>query len=175
MPRPEKVEAVEELREKLGRAQTAVVLNFQGLPAPEMTALRRFVRKQGAEVRVVKNTLARRAAQEAGVPSLSALLTGPTLVVIGGDDPSVTFRVARECARRYNQLQIRGGVFAGEAVTAEQVEWYANLPSREELLARLAGAVSGPIRGLVVALSGVIRKLALALAEVQKKKERGEQ
>lgn len=173
MVRPEKAATVQELREKFARSRTVVVLGFQGIPGEEMTALRRMVRTRGVELKVVKNTLARRAAQEAGIAGLGEFLRGPNLVLIGRDDPTVPFKVAAEVVQKYpNFFQVRGGVFAGEVVPAEQVKWYATLPSREELLARLAGAMTGPVRGLVFALSGILRKLVVALAEVQKLKEK---
>lgn len=177
MPKPEKRTAVEELRDKFARSQAVVVVGFQGVPAAEMTALRRAVRQRGAEIEVVKNTLARLAASEAGISGLAEFLRGPNLVIVGRDDPTVPFKIALEFIQKYpNFFQVRGGVFAGELVPADQVKWYATMPSREELLARLAGAMTGPVRGLMFALSGIMRKLVVALAEVQKTKEkRGEQ
>lgn len=154
-------------------SKAVVVMGFQGIPAAEMTALRREVRKRGAEIKVVKNTLARLAAEKAGVPGLGEFLRGPNLVIIGRDDPTVPFKLALEFLQKYpNFFQVRGGVFVGEVVPAEQVKWYATLPSREELLARLAGAMTGPVRGLVFVLSGILRKLVVALSEVQKIKEK---
>ncbi len=176
MPKPEKIATVEELQEKFSRSKALVVMGFQGIPAAEMTALRREVRKRGVEIRVVKNTLARLAAERAGVSELGKFLRGPNLVIIGRDDPTVPFKVALEFVQKYpNFFQVRGGVFSGEIVPAEQVQWYATLPSREELLGRLAGAMLGPVRTLVFALSGILRKLVVVLSEVQKTKERGEQ
>jgi len=176
MPKPEKIAAVEELQKKFAQSPAVVVVAFQGIPAAEMTALRREVRKRGVEIRGVKNTLARLAAEKAGVSGLGEFLRGPNLVIIGRDDPTVPFKVALEVAQKYPSFfQVRGGVFSGELVTADQVRWYATLPSREELLARLAGAMTGPVRGLVFVLSGILRKLVVALSEVQKTKERGEQ
>ncbi len=176
MPKPEKAEAVETLREKFAQSSALVVLGFQGLPALEMTALRREVRRRGVEMRVIKNTLARLAAEQAGVSGLGKFLQGPNLVLLGRDDPTVPFKVALEFVQKYPKFfQVRAGVFSGELVSPEEVKWYATLPSREELLARLAGGMLGPVRGLVIALSGVVRKLVVALSEVQKLKEqRGE-
>lgn len=172
MPKPDKVQAVQELREKFAGSRAVVVLAFQGVSAAEMAALRRTVRRRGLEIQVIKNTLARLAAQEAGIPGLTEFLRGPNLVLLGRDDPTVPFKVALEFLEKYpNFFQVRGGVFAGEAVPADQVQWYATLPSREELLGRLAGAMAGPVRGLVWALSGIVRKLVVVLSEVQKLKE----
>lgn len=170
MPQQEKVAAVEELRGKLSRARAVVVLDYRGLRGAEMTALRRFIRKQGVELRVVKNTLTCIAAREAGVGGFPDGLTGTNALLLGEGDPAVPFRVARECIRRYPQLKVKAGVFERVAVSAPEAEWYANLPTREDLLGRLAGALASPTRGLAVALSGVVRKFAVALAEVWKQK-----
>ncbi len=171
MPRQEKVAAVADLRDRLSRARSVVLLDYRGLSGPDITALRRLVRKQGVELRVVKNTLTRLAAREAGVKGFPPTLTGPNALLLGAGDPAVPFRVARECARRYPQLKVKAGVFDGLPVSASEADWYAALPTREELLGRLAGALAGPIRGLAVTLSGVTRKFAVALTEVKKRKE----
>ncbi len=171
MPRPEKVAQVEELKERFTRARALVLLDYRGLPGPELTELRRFLRKQGVELRVVKNTLARKAAEEVGLTQLGPVLKGPNALIFGEGDPALPFRMARECVKRYPTLQVKAGVFEGQAVSGPEVEWYANLPTREELLARLAGALAGPMRGLAFALAGILRKLPVVLSEVQKKKE----
>lgn len=173
MPKTEKIKAVEELAEKFTQCQAVAVLGFAKVSAAEMTSLRRVVRKRGVELRVVKNTLARRAAEEAGIAGLGEFLRGPNLIILGRDDPTVPFKVALECLEKHpNFFQIRGGVFAGEVVSQEQVKFYATLPSRTELLARLAGSMVGPVRNLALALSGILRKLVVALNEVQKLKEK---
>jgi len=172
MPRPEKVAQVEELKEKLAQARAVVLVDYLGLSAPEMVELRRLMRERGVEFRVVKNTLTRIAAQEVGAEFLIEYLRGPNAIVVGRDDPTVPFKVSRECAKKYSHFRVKVGLFEGEPVPPEEVEWYATLPSREELLARLAGGLAGPIRGLAVALAGIIRGLAVALAEVQKQKEK---
>ncbi len=170
MPRPDKIAQVEELKEQLSQARGVVMVDYLGLSAPEMVELRRTMRQQGVQFQVVKNTLARLAAQQAGVEHLLEHLHGPNGIVLGSDNPTTPFRAARECARKYQQFKIKGGLFSGEPIPAEQVEWVATLPSQEELYARLAGALNGPIQGLAVALSGVLRKLAVALSEVEKLK-----
>lgn len=171
MPRPEKVATVEDLHDRLSRARAVVLLDYRGLTGPDMTALRRFTRRQGVELRVVKNTLTRIATQGTRAEGLAAALVGTNAVLWGEGDPALPFRIARECARRYPQIKVKGGVFDGVSVSAGEADWYATLPTREELLGQLAGALAGPMRGLAVALSGVMRKLAVALTEVGKKKE----
>lgn len=170
MPRQEKLAAVEGLRDRLARARAVVVVDYRGLSGPDLTALRRLIRKQGVELRVVKNTLALIAAREAGIAGFPPTLQGTNALLVGEGDPALPFRVARECCRRYPQLKVKAGVFDGVAVSAAEADWYATLPTRDELLGRLAGALAGPLRGLAVALSGVTRQFAVVLAEVQRKK-----
>ncbi len=171
MPRPEKVAQVQNLKEKFSKAQGLVLVEYQGIPAPEMVRLREFLKERGLEFRVIKNTLARIAALEVGLEGLAEYLRGPNAIVVGYDDPAVPFRAVRELRRDFPQLRVKVGLFEGETIPPQEADKIAELPSREELLARLAGAVAGPIRGLAVALSGIIRKLAVVLAEVQKRKE----
>ncbi len=171
MPRPEKVAQVQNLKEKFSKAQGLVLVEYQGIPAPEMVRLREFLKERGLEFRVIKNTLARIAALEVGLEGLAEYLRGPNAIVVGYDDPAVPFRAVRELRKDFPQLRVKVGLFEGETIPPQEADKIAELPSREELLARLAGAMAGPIRGLAVALSGIIRKLAVVLAEVQKRKE----
>lgn len=171
MPKPEKVAKVQALKEKLSKAQALVLVEYLGIPAPEMVELREAMKEKGLEFRVIKNTLARIAAEELGLGDLAQYLRGPNAIVIGYDDPTVPFRAVRESRKRFPQLRVKVGLFEGEMLSPEEAEKIADLPSREELLARLAGAVAGPIRGLAVALAGILRKLVVVLSEVQKKKE----
>lgn len=171
MPKPEKVAQVQALKEKLSKAQGVVLVEYLGIPAPEMVELREFMKGRGLEFRVIKNTLTRIAAEELGLKDLVQYLRGPNAIVIGYDDPTVPFRAVRESRARFPQLKVKVGIFEGETLPPEEADKIADLPSREELLARLAGAVAGPIRGLAVALAGILRKLVVALSEVQKKKE----
>ncbi len=166
MPRAEKVAHVETLREQLSQASGVVLVDFLGLTAPQMVELRRTLRKQGVTFQVVKNSLTKLAAQQAGVDFLVEYLRGPNGMVLGSDNPTAPFRAARECARKYQYFKIKAGLFSGEAVHPDQVEWFANLPTQEELYARLAGVLNAPVQGLAVALAGVIRKFAVALSEV---------
>ncbi len=170
MPRPDKIAHVEELKDRLSQSSGLVLVDYLGLSAPEMVELRRMMRREGVQFQVVKNTLARIAAESAGVDFLLEYLHGPNGIIVGSDNPTAPFRAARECARKYQQFTIKAGLFAGDPITADQVYWVANLPTQEELYARLAGALNGPIQGLAVTLAGVLRKLAVALSEVNRLK-----
>ncbi len=172
MPTAEKERQVQELEERFKRAKALVITGFRGLSSGDMVEVRRELKRHHLEYRVVKNRLAKLAAARAGI-EIEPLLEGPTGICFGYDNPSLAVKLAVAVARRFEQYKIRGGVIEGSLVDAHGVEEWAKLPTREELLARLAGAFQSPIRGLATALGGLWRKLTVALhaIEQQKKKE----
>lgn len=171
MPRPEKEREVALLEERFRRSRAMVFTDFRGLSAQEMVELRRLLRKSELEYRVIKNTLARLAAQRAGV-KIDEFLDGPTGICFGYDDPTLPFKLALEVAKRYKQYRIKGGIIEGELVGPKEVEYLAKLPSREELLAKLAATLGGPIQRLALDLKAIIQRFAIVLREVQKVKGR---
>lgn len=139
MARPDKVAAVEETRERLERSAAAVVTDYRGLSVAELQQLRRALRENDAEYRVVKNTLTRLAARDAGVDIPDELLTGPTALTFCREDPVGPTKVLQEFSRRHPGLVVKGAVFDGQVLGAEDTLRLAELSSREEMLARLAG------------------------------------
>ncbi len=170
-PRPEKVAEVEALEQRLRSASVVILTDYRGLTVSEIGALRSRLREASLEYRVAKNTLLNRAAQQAGVQGLSTFLSGPTAVVFGKDDPGVPARVLQEFIRQYRKLEIKGGVVEGQALGADGVQALASLPTKVELLGRVAGAVQGPLRSLVGVLSATPRALVTALDAVRKQRE----
>jgi large subunit ribosomal protein L10 len=173
MPTPEKEQEVALLEDKFERSTSLVFTDFRGLSAQEMVELRRLFRENDLEYRVIKNTLARLASQRVGL-NIEQFLVGPTGVLISYDDSVRPFKLAVEAAKRFKQYEIKGGLIEGEIVEAAEAERIAKLPSREELLARLAFTFQAPIQKLAADLKAIINRLAIALAEVRKKKESGE-
>jgi len=173
MPTPEKEQEVALLEEKFQRSKALVFTDFRGLSAPEMVELRRLFREHDLEYRVIKNTLARLAAQRVGL-EVDRFLEGPTGVLIGYDDSVRPFKLAVEARKRFKEYEIKGGLIEGEVVDAAAAAEIALLPSREELLSKLAAVLRGPIQKLALDLRAIINRLAIALNEVRKKKERGE-
>ncbi len=172
MPTQQKIEEVARLKEKFEKAVSLVLADYRGLTANEMVELREKFTKQGLDYRVVKDTLAKIAAKEAGIGDLSDLFSGPIGVAIGYDDPGVAFKISDECRRTYApRYQLKGGVFEGAVVAEKDVVRYATLPSREQLLAKLAMLLKSPMRALAVVLQAKIRELAVALNEVKKQRE----
>lgn len=170
-PRPEKVAEVQALEQRLRKSSVVILTDYRGLTVGEFGALRSRLREASLEYRVTKNTLLNRAAERVGVTGLEPFLTGPTAVVFGADDPSVPARLLQDFIRQYRKLGIKGGLVQGEAVGAEMVQTLATLPPRMELLARLAGVLTLPLRGVVSALSAPQRALVLALDALEKQRE----
>ncbi len=171
MARPEKVAVVEELKDKLTRAQAVVLTDYRGLNVQDITELRKRLRQAGVEYKVVKNTLTTRAANEVNLPELSQYLTGPTAIAFGYDEPVSVAKILSEFARDHKELEIKGGILEGRVIGVDEVQALAELPSREELLAMVARAMQGPIAGLAIALQGILRSLAYALNAVREQKE----
>lgn len=173
MPTPKKEQEVALLEDKFQRSISLVFTDFRGLSAPEMVELRRLFRNNGLEYRVCKNTLARLATQRAGL-ELAQFLAGPTGVLIGYQDAALPFKLATEAAKRFKEYEIKGGFIEGAIVEAAEAAWIAALPSREELLGKLAFVLQAPIQKLAFDLRAITGRLAIALNEVRKKKESGE-
>ena len=172
MPTQTKIDEVARLKEKLESAISLVLADYRGLTANEMVELREKFTKQGLEYRVVKDTLARLAADEAGIEGLGDLFAGPISIAFGFEDPAVAFKLSEECRKTYApRYELKGGVFEGVLVRESEVARYATLPSREELLAKLAMLLSSPMRAMAFMLRAKIRELATVLAEVVKVRE----
>ncbi len=171
MPTQAKTDEVARLTEKFAKATALVLADYRGLTANEMVELREKFTKQGLDYRVVKDTLARIAAREAGIEGLSELFTGPIGVAIGYDDPALAFKLSEECRRTYApKYSLKGGVFEGALVRESEVAKYATLPSRQELLAKLAAVLAGPMRSLAVVLNAQVQQLAVVLNGVKEKR-----
>ncbi len=170
MPTQKKEQDVALLEEKLKSATAMVFTEYQGLSANDMAELRKTLREQGIEFRVIKNRLARIAAQRAGV-EVEAFIEGPTGICFGYDDPSVPFKAASQLSKKFKAYKLNGGVFEGEPIAKDHIARYADLPTREEALSRLAAVFQAPVQKLAVALAGPVRNLAVVLREVGKTKE----
>ena len=173
-PRPDKVAEVEALEERLRTSSIVILTDYRGLSVGEIGTLRGKLRGASLEYRVAKNTLLGRAAEKVGVVGLEPHLTGPTAVVFGNDDPGVPARVLQEFIRQFRKLEIKGGVVEGQALDAAGVQALATLPSKIELLARVVGAVQGPLYSLVSVLNAAPRGLVTALDAIRKQREKTE-
>ncbi|MBA3289301.1 MAG: 50S ribosomal protein L10, partial [Acidimicrobiia bacterium] len=130
-PRPEKVAIVEEIAAKLTEAKAVFVTEYRGLKVGALARLRGTLRESGAEHKVYKNTLARFAAEKAGLPGLQELLVGPTALTFVSEDSVAAAKALREAARTNPSLVLRGGALGSAVLTAADVAALADLPSRE--------------------------------------------
>ncbi|GAA2620215.1 50S ribosomal protein L10 [Paractinoplanes durhamensis] len=140
--RADKANAVSELTDNFRNSAATVLTEYRGLTVKQITELRRSL-GQETKYSVSKNTLAKRAATDAGIEGLDALFTGPTALAFISGDPVEAAKSLRAFAKAHPVLIIKGGVFEGKPLTADEVNKLADLESREVLLAKLAGAMKG--------------------------------
>ena len=145
MARPEKVAAVEEVRAKLADSDAAVLTEYRGLTVTQLAELRTALRPAGAEYKVFKNTLARRAAEEVGLSELAELLVGPTAFTFIKGDAVVAAKTLRDYSRDNPELVIKGGLLGARVMKSHEVIELADIQPREVLLARLAGGFQAPL------------------------------
>ena len=155
-----KPELVDLIEEKLSRCGIVIATDYRGLTVAEISELRKRLRQQGIEYRVVKNTLARFAADAVGNPNLAELFTGPTALAFGYDDVIQPAKILLDYQRSSETaLTIKGGMLAEKLLTAEDIAALAKLPPREALVAKFVGLVQSPIYGLLTILSGNLQSL----------------
>ena len=156
----QKAEQVELLSEKLRKAKVALLTDYRGLTVTQLQDLRGKLRTGDVEYRVVKNTLARRAAEAAGVPALQAELEGPVAIAFGYDDLSLPSRLINEWLRATRlKLDVKGGLVEGRVFSPDQVKQLADLPSRESLIAQLMGTLQSPVSQLVGIMQTPLQQL----------------
>lgn len=171
MPNVHNVETLGLIKEELKDINAMWVVDYRGLTVKQIQELRSQVREADASMKVYKNTLMHIALADLELPNLDAVLEGPSAFVIAGNDPVASAKVLKDFAKANKSLEIKGGMMDGAFVTAAEVEAIASLPTREELLAQIAGAISGVARGLAVSINGVPRGLAQVAKAVADQKE----
>jgi large subunit ribosomal protein L10 len=150
MLRAEKERVVSELAERLRSSETLIVADYRGLTHKELDGVRTELLKSGARISVVKNTLTRRAAEQAGVEALVELLDGPIAIAFVGDGDMVAVAKALDqTAKATRRLSLKGGVLAGRTITAEAVKDLASLPPVDVLQGQVLGAIVAPLTSLL--------------------------
>lgn len=160
MPRPDKVAVVDEVREGLSNSAATLLTHYRGLSVTELAELRAKLRGANARMRVAKNTLARRAAVDAGFDDLAELMTGPTGLIFCDEDPVGPAKALREFAKDHPDLVVRGGYLDGAVLSEADANKLADLESREELLAKLAGLMYGALANTARLLQAPIEQQA---------------
>jgi large subunit ribosomal protein L10 len=170
--REQKVEQVDLLIEKLKKAKVAVLTDYRGLKVNQIQELRGKLRTANVEYRVVKNTLARRAAESAGYKALESELKGPIAIAFGYDDLSLPPRLINEFVRTTRlKVEIVGGLVEGRVFDRDQIKQLADLPSREVLLAQLLGTLQSPVAQLVGIMQTPLQQLMGVLEAYKSKLE----
>ncbi len=173
---PAKAAVVTEMKEKLESAKGAVLVGFTGLTVADATKLRRKFREGGVEYKVIKNTLTRIAAAELGYESLNSHLEGPTALAYSAEDAVAPAKILKAFVKetKTEALTVKAGLVDGQVIDASAVNALADLPSREELIAKLLGSMQAPMSGLANVLQGNIRNVVYALEAVRAKKAKQE-
>jgi len=169
----EKTEQVELLRQELAEVPHAILVDFRGLNVAGATALRRRLREENAQFKVIKNTIALRAVADLPLGELEAAFEGQTAIAYTSENVVALAKVLREFAKEHETPTFKAGVVDGKPITAEQFEQIAKLPSRDELLAKALYLMQYPVTGLVTALSGILRSFVVVLEQVRLQKEEG--
>lgn len=171
MERSKKEKVVAELHEKLGRASAAILTDYKGLTVAEITRLRDSLAAEKVEYQVVKNTLMRLAGKGTHVSVLEPMLKGTCAVAISYGDPALPAKIIKKFSKTNDKLKVRGGSLGNRLLNPEQVSNLAELPPREELLAKMLGTLNAVPTGLVTVLSGVPRAFVGVLDAIRRQRE----
>ncbi|MDR1060704.1 MAG: 50S ribosomal protein L10 [Clostridiales bacterium] len=179
MPSKEKLASnkkiVRELSDELGAAKGVVLVEYRGINVSQDTELRAALRKAGVRYHVVKNTMTTFAARDAGLDGLLKSLTGPTAMATSAADPVAPAKIMSEYARKIDSLKIKAGVVEGKVLDPGGVASLAEMPSKEQLIATLLGALQAPVSGLVSVLNANTRGLAVVLGAILEKRRQQEE
>jgi len=171
MVKPEKIKKVEEIKELLKDSKGFYLADFTGLTVAEITDLRRRLREKKALMKVVKNTMARRALEDLGYEGFSEILVGPNAIIVAYEDPVEPLKSIFEFIKEVNKTQLKVGYVEGTIFDADGLKQLSKLPSKDVLRAQVVGTLQAPIYGLVWRLKGMLTSLAVVLNEIKKKKE----
>ncbi|HTZ63194.1 MAG TPA: 50S ribosomal protein L10 [Solirubrobacteraceae bacterium] len=174
MNRDQKAAAIAEIATNIEQSEAVFAVDYKGISVPQAAELRAKLRDADATFKVVKNSLTERAADQAGVDALKALLEGPTALTFVRGDAAVAAKAIADYGRATQLLPFKGGFMDGAALDPEQIRALSRLPSREVLYGQLVGIVASPVSGLVRTLNALLGGLAVALGQVNEKKQSGE-
>ena len=166
MPRPEKVQAVADIKDRIEGAKAVFLAEYAGLSVQDQQTLRRSLKQSGAEFRVVKMSLARLAAADLDIDSLDDLLLGPTGLAFADDDAVTAAKALRDFAKEHDVFTIKGGLLGREFLTPERINELAEIESREVLLSKMVGAMQAPLVNLAGLMSAIPGGLATAMLQL---------
>lgn len=149
---------VQEIKEKLEKAEAVVLATYQGLNVEEDTELRKNLREAGVEYKVYKNTLVTLAAKELGMDGIEQYLEGPVSVAIGYDDATAPARILNEFAKTHKKLELKAGIVQGQIFDQAKIQELATIPPKDVLIAKLLGSLKAPMSNLVYLLNAIAEK-----------------
>lgn len=164
--RPEKVKAVDEIREKLERSGAVMLTEYRGLTVGELAALRTELTRNEVEYRVVKNTLTFRAAEALGMDVPREMLEGPTAVAYCFGDPVQAAKALATFARDHPALVVKGGFMEGRTLSADEAKELASVDSRDVSLAKICGSMTSPLAGIVGVLEAPLSRIVYVLEQL---------
>lgn len=171
MNKQNKEALVAEFAEKLKTVRAAFLADYRGLNVEQANALRRKLQAVGVEYRVIKNTLLRLAAKDTDVACLDDYLEGPTAIALVTEDPVAPAKALVEFAKQHNVFELKAGMLRGKVLAAGDIKALAELPSREELIAKMLGSMSAPATNFVGVLAAVPGSFVRVLAAIRDQKE----
>ena len=171
--REKKQELVELYENGLAKAQHVFLMGFEGISVPDVTELRNQVRESGGRYVVVKNRLAMRAIEGAGLEGLKDLFRGTTAAAFAEDNPVAIAKAVSEFAKKVPAIELKGGLLDGQEVAAQEIEAIASLPSREELIAKLLFLMQSPVTSFVRTVNELQRQFVVVMDQVRQEKEKG--
>ena len=170
MPNKIKEQMIAEITEAVEKSNIIWVVDYRGLTVKQTEALRGQIRANEASLKVYKNTLVKRVLAEKGLPTLDDVLAGPSAFVFASGDPVASAKALKTFAQTNKQLVMKGGILDGAQMSAEQVKAIADLPSREELLAKLLGTLNNPATKFVRVLNEIPASFVRTLGAIADKK-----
>lgn len=173
MAKNNKVEVVKNLEDLFKKANALVMAEYRGLSVTQQTKLRRELKNAGATFNVVKMTLAKRAAENIGLESLSEHFSGPTGITVIESDPVEAAKVLNKFAKENEAFVVKGGLMNSEPLTVDQINVLANIEPRDVLLAKIAGGFNAPLVKVAATTKAILNKAGYAFSALLEKKDSG--
>ncbi len=170
MNRTEKEQIVQELAKRLTDTQATFLADYRGINVEQATQLRRELTQAGVEYRVVKNNLLKLAAQGTPSEGLQAYCSGPTAIALSGDDPVAPAKILSKFAKDIDAFELKAGVLSGKLLSVAEIGALADLPSRDELLARVLSTMNAPVSNFVGTMAAIPRSLVQVLNAIGENK-----
>lgn len=171
MPAQSKYEMLEKVNASLEASQGFYVVDYRGLTVKESQELRRQIREANGSMKVYKNNIVKIALKEKNLPAIDDILEGTCAYIFFENDSVDAAKVIKEASQKLKKIEVLGGIADGKALNAEEAKAYADLPNRSQLLAMIAGAISGVARGLAVSINEIPAGLARSISAIHEQQE----